>query len=724
MSTERRRFRRLRTLACGLALGLALSPGRVAAQIDVDGATELHSVRYRQGDGPKLPEAAMREATTLRARGAGGAIQSAFAWLPFVGKPEPILFDPRELQRDVVRLRRLFADEGFPLARVRYEVAKDEARNRVDVTLIVDQGAPLIVREVVIAAADSGAALEIPERERGSWEKLERSARKLEQLPMRRKGLVQFERQVTAWWQERGYPYASAVIRAAVDSARSEARVVASVAPGTFARVTEIVVEGTRAIQPEVVERELPFREGDRYSSKRISQGQRDVQSIDMVRLALVDLPSEQPRDSTVQVRVRVTEAPPHLVTGALGYGSEIGIASDLSWTHRNVGGRAHSLTVAGVAQTGVLAIDENPDKRYRGSVTLKEPYLFDRRASLLFTPFVEFRDDVQDRSLQYGVDVTPLYQFSPLYSVALTYGISRRDVYEYRFGDFTAGDIDLLTLLQQGAQALLDTLGTGIRKSQLTLTATVGSLDDPALPHRGVLVRPSLQVTTPEPWNSTEYSRLDGSLFAYAPLSRHTTLALRVTGGRLFPFGKSLPGPADDPTIKFLQLRDVAFTAGGSNDVRGWGNRLLGPKFPDVRAEESGDSIRLVAEGYVPVGGFQRLAGSIELQLPLPGLGSKWGANFFLDAGRVWTSDGRFTHGIDVGEQERMFYSTGSEIAIRTPVGPIRFGAGYKLNPSTVDLVDSADLLEAINAGRPIDGLPQHKRWRWQFHLAIGSSF
>jgi outer membrane protein assembly factor BamA len=230
--------------------------------------------------------------------------------------------------------------------------------------------------------------------------------------------------------------------------------------------------------------------------------------------------------------------------------------------------------------------------------------------------------------------------------------------------------------------------------------------------------------VTTPEAFNSTEYSRLDGSLFAYAPLGRHTTLAVRVTGGRLFPFGKSLPGPTDDPTIKFLQLRDVAFTAGGSNDVRGWSNRLLGPKFPDVRAEASGDSTRLVAEGYVPVGGFQRVAGSVEVQLPLPGLGSKWGTNFFLDAGRVWTSDVRFEHGIDVGEQERMFYSTGAEIAIRTPVGPIRLGAGYKLNPSTVDLVDSADLLEAINTGRPIDDLPEHSRWRWQFHLAIGSSF
>ncbi|HET9952500.1 MAG TPA: BamA/TamA family outer membrane protein [Candidatus Eisenbacteria bacterium] len=666
----------------------------------------------------------MREATTLRGRGAGAAIQSAFAWLPFVSKPEPVLFDPRELQRDVVRLRRLCADEGFPRARIRYDVRKDDEHNRVDVTMIVDQGPPLILRDVRIEAADSAATLAIPEDERRGWEKLQRSLGKMKNDPMRRQGLARIEREVGAWWQERGHPYARTTIEVEVDSSRNEAIVQARVDPGTFARVSDVVVEGTSAIRPDVVERELPFREGDRYSSKKISEGQRDVQSIQMVRLALVDLPAGQPRDSTVEVRVRVTEAEPRLVSGALGFGSETGIAADASWTHRNVGGRAQSLTFAGVAQTGWLAIDDNPDTRYRGSVTLKEPYFFDRHASLLITPFVEFRDDVQDRSLQYGVDLTPLYQFSPLYSVALTYGISRRDVYEYRFGDFTSGDVDLLTLLQQGAQALLDTLGTGIRKSQFTLTATVGSLDEPAMPHHGVLFRPSLLVTTPEGLNSSEYSRFDGAFFAYAPLGRRTTLAVRATAGRLFPFGKSLPGPNDDPTIKFLQLRDVTFTAGGSNDVRGWGNRLLGPKFPDIRSEESGDTTRLVAEGYVPVGGFQRFAGSIELQLPLPGVGPNWGANVFLDAGRVWTSDDRFSHGIYAGEQERMFYSTGAELAIRTPVGPIRLGAGYKLNPSTVDVVDSADLLEAVTAGRPIEDLPKHKRWRWQMHLAIGSSF
>ena len=60
----------------------------------------------------------------------------------------------------------------------------------------------------------------------------------------------------------------------------------------------------------------------------------------------------------------------------------------------------------------------------------------------------------------------------------------------------------------------------------------------------------------------------------------------------------------------------------------------------------------------------------------------------------------------------------------MRTPVGPIEISTGYKLNPSITDLVDAQDLVNAAQAGRPIHDLPQHSNRRWQFHLAIGTSY
>jgi len=73
---------------------------------------------------------------------------------------------------------------------------------------------------------------------------------------------------------------------------------------------------------------------------------------------------------------------------------------------------------------------------------------------------------------------------------------------------------------------------------------------------------------------------------------------------------------------------------------------------------------------------------------------------------------------------QENTFYATGAGVDVRTPVGPIKMGVGYKLNPSLTDLVDPAVLLQAAADGKPVDDLPRDQSRRWQFYLAIGASY
>jgi outer membrane protein assembly factor BamA len=277
---------------------------------------------------------------------------------------------------------------------------------------------------------------------------------------------------------------------------------------------------------------------------------------------------------------------------------------------------------------------------------------------------------------------------------------------------------------LTQVAQGALDSLGTSIRSSTLTLSGIIGTLDQAANPRLGIIARPALQVTTPDAWSSTSFWRADVSGNAFLPLHRRVTLAARGALGRLFPFGKSVPAPGEDPTTKFLQLRDVMFTAGGTGDVRGWENRLLGPKVPEVLFTTDAGTRTPHTDSYVPLGGLSRMSFSFELQLPLPGMGPNFGAHVFLDGGRVRTEDHRFN--LQQGEhgQDRTFYATGAGVDMRTPVGPIKMGFGYKLNPSLTDLVDPAVLLQAAAQGQPVDDLPREQSRRWQFYLAIGASY
>jgi len=312
----------------------------------------------------------------------------------------------------------------------------------------------------------------------------------------------------------------------------------------------------------------------------------------------------------------------------------------------------------------------------------------------------------------------------APLRSLSFQHELARRHVLEYRLDDLSAGRIDLLTFLELAAEGVLDSLGADLDHSHFTLAATLGQLDEPAFPRRGYVVRPSVRVTAPGAWNSSEYSRLDAKVVGFRPVGERSVVRLRFSAGTVLPFGKSLPAPDEDPAVKFLQLRDAAFTAGGADDVRGWGSRLLGPKFPDIRFSEEGDSLTASASDYVPLGGLSRVAASVELGLPFPGLGDKWGTHVFLDMGRVWTGDERFEPGDDQFDQERLFFGTGVGIDFRTIVGAIRLALGYKLNPSLLDEADAEDILRALDEEEPLPAIERHASRRFQLHFAIGAQF
>jgi outer membrane protein insertion porin family len=711
------------------------------AQVQTDAQTEVRSIRL-QGV-RSIREHVLRDLIHTRERGAAYGLRVALGKIPLVPGPGPLPFSPLELQQDVVRVRNHYAANGFFRAQVHYTVERDDAKNLLDITFVVDEGRPFELVEIAVVPWDSLGTLPVPEGERRSWERLERSLKGLRgrmEVEELRKARVRLVR----WWQDRGHPRVVVAPRLQRDTLRFEGRLTYRVSPGPAYRFGDVTIEGNRRLSRSSVRRLVPIEPGDRYSAARLEDAELALRELDIVRGATVDVPSISrvdssagatgaavdspavavPADSLLTVRVRVTESELRLVSGDLGYVTDAGLSSEARWRHGNFTGGGRSLTVTGLAQTGWLAVTDDPDKRYRLAASLKQPAIAGRRVSAVVGPFVEHRNDAQDRSTQYGLNTTLVYRDQQFRSLSLDYQIAKREVYEYRFGDLASGDIDLLTFLTQVAQGVTDSLGTELRSSTFSLSGTLGTLDDPANPRRGVLLRPSVQVTAPTAWSSTTYWRYGATANGYVPIGRRAVIATRVSIGSLAPFGKSIPGSGDNPQSKFLELRDVAFTAGGIGDVRAWENRLLGPKVPDVRFDSPADTLVPDVEGYVPLGGFARGTFSVELQLPLPGFGPNLGTHVFLDGGRVWTEDARFGMEGDALGQERLFVGTGAGLDIRTPVGPIKIGVGYKLNPSITDLVDAEDIFRAANAGTSFDDLKRHQSHRWQWYLAVGASY
>jgi outer membrane protein insertion porin family len=687
-----------------------------------DENTQVRSLGFRFPAGRTFDDGRLEEQIVLTDRGGLHGIRSTLAFLPFVSAPGPHPFSPLDLQHDVARLRRFYSDAGFLGTEIRYDVRYDRESNVVDVDFVIEEGRATIVRSIMVDGGQGGdPARHLPAEMHNGWrgvvEKVVAdTGRRYMQIER-----IRHENVILEWWRDRGWAFVLVRTDARIDSAAADAELRIAVTPGPRARVGSITIEGERTVSEAVVRRTLPFKEGDWYSARAITEGQRRLFGLTLFRLALIDVDRDPAQDSVANLRVRVAENELRLVTGELGYVSGGGLSVQGEFAHRNFAGGARTLRVTAVAETGLLAAGE-PQREYRLAVAYRAPWFFHPRLSFSVSPFGHYRDDVTDRSWQAGLETSLVYELGAYRLVTLQHRYSTRRVLDFRLGSGSA--LDLVELLRLIAEGSLDSAGRRINRSTLSLSGTLGRFD-PTRPANAVQLRPSIEITAPARLNTVEYLAIDVPALFFRPLGNRIAIAARVGIGRVFPFGKTIRGDSVAGLLEALQLRDVLLTAGGTGSVRGWGEGLLGPKFVNLRFAPTADpdSLEVTPGGYAPRGGLSRASASIELLLPFPGLGDTWGTHVFLDAGRVWTPDTRFQTP-DPFHESGWFFGAGAGVEARTLIGPVRIALGWKLNPSPLDLRDSEEVFAALSRDLPISVVPTDWKRRLHLHVSLGQSF
>jgi outer membrane protein insertion porin family len=684
--------------------------------------TQVKSVEFRFEGRHTLKEEDLLKKIALSGQGGMVGVRRFFGFLPFVPPVGVHPFDPLELQRDVVRLRNHYYRSGFQKTQIRYDVRYNAKSDLVRVAYVIAEGPPLLVHSLRFIGDSGDVRLPTPALAR-EWDHFV----KREQRTAGRFGKDE-ERELadstTRWLRNRGYPFASADTRALADTAANRASVIVLVRPGMRARIRNIVVSGDEGIPAHHIIRQLTVKPGDWYNLDELEKGRLQLVQLDLVRLALFDVPRDSADDSSVVVHLDVTQNRPRLVRGEAGLGSAGGITGTLDWTHRSFAGGLRTLTVTGTAQTGALSFETPAEQLYRGAVTLFQPYVGDRRLSLALGPFVEYRDDIRDRSRSLGFETTLAYAVGPLRSISLGYTISHREILAYGYGENLA-PIQYLPLLGLADSNAAGQLGTVRNRSAISLQGSYGRLDQFANPRKGYVLRPRIEVTTPGGFNTAQYLLLDLGGTAFLPVTSRVGFTVRLSGGRIYPFGNSLNQIGEESAfVSLLRLDDVSFTAGGTRDVRGWGSELVGPKLPQVSIETRNGVVDTVAQRYAPVGGLGRLLASAELQLPVPGMGDAWQSFLFLDGGRIWSPDSRFALQMPDVAQDKFYTSIGAGVGYETVVGAIEVAVGYKLNPSPLDVRSPSAVLTALNQRQPIGSVPVENGRRWHLHFSIGTSF
>lgn len=655
-----------------------------AARFPVNAETILRGVAFQFETTQTFSTALLSEQIASRDPTLGDKLRR---WLPLLTEAEQILV-PEEVQRDVVRLRQFYRENGFPEARISYADSRFDARaNRFWLHFRIDEGEPVRVTSITLAQHGGRSVAENTE--------LGQALRKVLTLAVgERFSRIEHGRsqeQLAIWHRNRGRPFVSVRDSVLIDIEARRADITYWIEEGPEAFLDTIIVQGNQQVARRLIARELNMKRGDRFSQRRLTGAQRELFNKNLFRTVLVDVP-DQPVDTTVTVRMRVREGRPRLLSYRAGFGRQEGWSLQGDWTHRNFLGDTRTVTFGTVAQTGLLGYttDRVAPRLYRVSLNLRQPRFMYRRLSMTGQVFAQYRRDPElpESDLVMGINEQEggfesalMYEFLPRRTLTLQYNWSRTLQYSREVGFMRSTDA-----FNRGSLALIGLFGR------------TGSI---LRYQHAVLVIPVLEYASPGLGSDLDYVRSALGIKVSRRLTDRSGLAFRSSFGRLWPRGSDRD--QDDPTVENRFDRE-RFYLGGSSDLRGWTTGLAGPKV--VRTATKGDETTYV---YEAVGGLAKVAADLELRLPFPGLGSSWGMAFFVGGGQL--SDGGLFEG-------PFRFGTGGGIRYATPVGMVALDIAWKINPDDADL-RRAEAFDAMGTAAPASW---HRRWG--FHLSIGQVF
>ena len=177
-----------------------------------------------------------------------------------------------------------------------------------------------------------------------------------------------------------------------------------------------------------------------------------------------------------------------------------------------------------------------------------------------------------------------------------------------------------------------------------------------------------------------SQYFRTDLSFSRKEVLGGKTALAYRLYGGVGLAYGNSLEIPIDR-----------MFYAGGSNSMRGWAARTLGPGSVEITDEQ---------KKYPSQVGNMKLEANLEFRFPIWGMFN--GALFF-DAGNVW-----------MVRQKNREYTSGSVFHIRNFYEQLGFNTGLGVR------IDISFAILRFDWGIRLHdpNQPAHQRWIHNFRF------
>ncbi len=410
------------------------------------------------------------------------------------------------------------------------------------------------------------------------------------------------------------------------------------VVTGSVVQIGDIRIRGLRRMRESFVRDHLLVHTGDQYGAGKIERARADLLGLGVFATVSIRIGASADASGRVPVTFTVRERLQHAVSVSGAYSSDLGGSTGVSWTNRNLSGKADQLTLAAsvINLGGGTATD---GMGYDASAKYLLPEIWHRDQSLQWSvgAIKQSLDAYDQTALTTGVALNR--KLSSIWSASVGLSaeqehitqecptpppiIPDRCTYNY-------------TLLAIPMSVLLNT------------TNLASPLDDPTHGVRASLsIAPTLSLGHP----NARFFITQGNISIYFDLH---DLGLNRNPGRSVLALRALAGLAQGAGETSLPP-DQRFYAGGSGTIRGYRYQSVGPTFWDTKN---------------PIGGTAINAGTAEFRQRI---GTNWGAAVFLDGGQV---------SANVNPLEgTLRFGTGFGARYYTPIGPIRLDLAAPLS-------------------------------------------
>jgi len=472
----------------------------------------------------------------------------------WVKKP---VFDEEVIKDDMVRIQRLYANNGYYDAKATYETKYNKDETRVEIKINIQEGEPVVLTNIDLKF------------EGDLSEEIKKQVAKAIPLEVDKtfspNGYQQTKGVISEILSNNGYPKSEIEGEALVNRREKWARAKFVVKPGLIYKFGLLKVEGNENVASYIVEREAEFKEGETFSLNKVNQTQANIFQLGLFRSVVID-PVYDDEKQIADIAIVVKERKQGSVKIGGGFGTEDKLRGQVIWTQRNFFGGGRRFEVAG-----------------------KFSFITQRIETSVIQPFIAGKNSELSGTLNFQRDDVPSFKGrSFLATAALT-----KDFWKY-YSVFSSLNMQFSKIEDSATRTPEERSRENFFLTFINLGLERDTTDNVLNPTRGTVVSTGLESSFTALGSDVNYLKGTIELRGYKKY-RDIIFAKKLTIGVIQPFGSTQT--LDIPIFK-------RFFAGGSTSMRGFPFQKLGP------LDDKND----------PLGGNSLLVGSFEVRYPIYG--------------------------------------------------------------------------------------------------------